>query len=237
MKKTLFIFIVTMVFASQQLHAGVGDLINIQLGGSPTYTNGAAINDISSQRWNKGAGAEEPDAVDLQFSDRTYGSVYYTYRVSGSAGSLDFATSINTLDKKLFQGYLFTDSENTGLFVITGLDAGTYELYVYSQKETGASSVLSFTANGVSGYLQNDGTLTQLTEGEHGNYLVRNVVVGSDGELSIEIGASNAINGIQLLQTSTAPEPASMVLLGVGGVLAAVAKSRRTPGDVSDAVS
>lgn len=235
MKKILYILagLFVIQFAGNPLYAAVGDLINIQLGNGRTYTNGAAINDVSGQYWNKFTYTED-DNADLFYSNNTLSTAKLTYAVDASVNLNISNIVMNSTDRNLFSGYLIID-QNSSEFILQGLDAGTYDLYVYSQVASNNSSSLQFTANGVSGSLTNNGTLTSLVEGA--NYLKTSVVVSDAGTLAISIAGNSQINGIQLLQTSTAPEPASMVLLGVGGVLAAAAKLRRKPGDVSDAVS
>lgn len=234
MKKILYILagLLVIQFAGSPLYAAVGDLINIQLGSGYTYTNGAAIND-DVQYWNKFT-SPEGDNADLFYSNNTLSTAKLTYAVDESVSIRGSNIVMNSTDRNLFSGYLIID-QNSSEFILQGLDAGTYDLYVYSQVASNNSSSLQFTANGVSGSLTNNGTLTSLVEGA--NYLKTSVVVSDAGTLAISIAGNSQINGIQLLQTSTAPEPASMVLLGVGGVLAAAAKLRRKPGDVSDVVS
>lgn len=167
----------------------------------------------------------------LKYSDESVSSAELKYSISTIAGG---STSIAGIDTDLFSGYLATDGESTSIFTFQNLEAGTYDLYVYSQKDINTSGGLQFTANGVSGSLTNNGTLTSLVEGA--NYLKTSVVVSDAGTLAISIAKNSQINGIQLLQTSTAPEPASMVLLGIGGVLAA-ARFRRKNSEASSAAA
>ena len=148
----------------------------------------------------------------------------------------------------LMSGYMYlTGDQAPGYITLTGLDPGAkYDLYVYSQREIGTSNdQLKMSVNGVDLTTSpSSGTLNSFVNGQ--NYLeFANFTVDQTGELDIlyQPGAGTdyaVINGMQLLQTTAAvftpltplgllsgadaapvPEPASMILIGMGGLLAA----------------
>ena len=107
-----------------------------------------------------------------------------------------------------------------------------YALYIYSQGAKNlAPQQLSITTQGYSGMpvtkttLPSDGTTKTLVEGL--NYLVVDVITDSNGTLVIDYGPATGskygiINSLELSSTPHAPEPATIVLLSIGGMLVAV---------------
>ncbi|MGB7510903.1 MAG: PEP-CTERM sorting domain-containing protein [Pelodictyon phaeoclathratiforme] len=239
MKKILcaIALICGIVVPSEPVQAYVGEVYNIQLGASIAYEGGAAYNPSATDYfWAQGASAEQ-DPHTFRNANNENNGVKYSYWVGGTEGQHSASTSIGAPDTKLFTGYLLTDAVAPAWFLFSGLDYGEYDIYVYSQKESGHSGSLSITANGGSTSLSNDGSLNILKEGVNGNYrIINNVIVGGSGNLNFAMGTSSVINGIQLVHKSPNPEPASMLLLGVGGALAAAKLRRKRGGEASSAV-
>jgi hypothetical protein len=220
----LFIVIVT-YFSGEYAQAAVGQIIDIRLGGatSPTtYTLGGAISGLTNQTWNNIRTANKvTSAGPLMFSDNTASTVYGTYFMDGSVGSV--TTAINTTDSGLMKGYGKAGTANS-YCDFTGLSAGTYNVYVYSQAARNTQAVLNLTATTSGGHtyhfdLSSTGSLTKLTEGS--NWMMQSVFVGADGKLNMSLGVNSFINGLQLVQTSAVPvpEPGSIALIGVGAVI------------------
>jgi hypothetical protein len=225
MKKinSIFITIAATCICCNSAYAGVGDVINIRLGGpiTPTfYTNGAAIDDVSGQKWNiiRTTTTTLPiTAGPLNFSNNLPSTVSGTYYIDGNIGFV--GSSITGVDQPLMRGYLKPVTDAYCLF--NGLLPGTYKIYVYS---------LNLTATTQGGHIYNfnlssSGTLKSLTEKTalttlDNNWMMQSVVVGSDGKLNMTLGANSVLNGLQLVQTtSMVPEPGSIALIGVGGVI------------------
>ena len=222
MKKIIYwLFVISAVLGSSSTtYAAVGDLINIQFGTGLENTYGAVANSSHPQYWNN------------FYRNNSGGSLYYSTGISYSSGaSISYsvtenhginasATSFTGNDQGLFTGWLSTDVSNTGIFNFTGLSQGTYSLYVYSQVDKTITSRLSLSGN-ASGSITNTGDLTGLTNsGDNKNYMVQTVSVGSNGLLDIGIGNNNQINGFQLKQLTSGapvPEPASILLISLGG--------------------
>ena len=216
MKKIILsIFATVLLGMNSVAYGAVGDIINIQLGsGAPLYDNGAAINDDSGQTWNRIILEDEQTIANLQYSDGSFSGVSVNDYMSGTAGLSKTATAFpeGTTDQPLMRGYLFTDEDETGYINLTGLDAGTYKVYVYSQVGTDLPGNLDMTANGASYSLSNNGDSTSLIEGT--NWMVKTVTVAADGKLSMSFAENSQINGLQI---EAVPEPGSVVLLGIGG--------------------
>jgi hypothetical protein len=118
------------------------------------------------------------------------------------------------------KGYMLSSPTKTGYLYFSGLDNGTYQLYVYSQGKKNVASSMQLTATtSLDSYifsLSNNGTVTELTENT--NWMMQTIIV-SDGILNINVFDNSVVNGIQLYQTGNAvPEPGSIVLIGIGGI-------------------
>ncbi|NTW53730.1 MAG: PEP-CTERM sorting domain-containing protein [Chlorobaculum sp.] len=220
MKKLIFLLsaLLVMCFTGIQGYAAPGDLINIQLGASPFYDNGAAINDLGNQYWNYFAATDQATWAGLRYSTALSSGASLEYNMTGTTGLDDTGTAFpdGGIDTPLMRGYVSTDNFNTGTLDIKGLTAGTYTVYVYSQIDKDQTSSLNMTANGVNFTLTNNGSLTELSQNK--NWTAHDVVVGAGGTINMSFGTGNQINGIQLLQA--VPEPGSLALIGVGSILA-----------------
>ena len=220
MKKLIFLLsaLLVMCFTSGTGYADPGDIINIKFGGSPAYNNGAAINDVTGQTWNSFASTdiEQIDAETLMYSNGVNSGATIYYNMTGTKGLDSTGTAFTSIDKPFMRGFISTDAYNTGTLTISGLSAGTYTVYVYSQVDKNLTSTLDMTANGTNFDLTNNGSLTALTLNQ--NWTSHDVIVGSDGLLNVSFGTNNQINGLQLVEV--VPEPGSLALIGVGSLFA-----------------
>lgn len=214
MKKIILGLLTTALLGFNSVAYGeVGDLINIKLGGSPSYDNGAAINNVSGQYWNSYASTDQASWATLLYSDYGVSGASIQYNMTGTTGLDETGTAFpdGGIDTPLMRGFVSTDAYNTGTLTIQGLSAGEYEVYVYSQIDKDLTSKLNMDANGVSYSLTNNGSLTELTKGQ--NWVSHTVVVGDNGLLNMSFAKDSQINGIQI---EAVPEPGTIVLLGVG---------------------
>jgi len=130
-----------------------------------------------------------------------------------------FASPVVQTDANLMSGFFTSKANGVGTTVMTfrGLAAGNYDLYIYSQDQKGKTSNLNFTANGVTGTAKTDGSLDHLVSGA--NYSKITVAVDNSGILTVTFNGASVVNGLQLY--GAVPEPATVVLMGVGGLLVA----------------
>lgn len=230
----LLLLLLQTFFFSNSGYSSPGDILNIQLGGTITslYNNGAAINDTAGQKWNRLTEVDVTTLNNLQYSDGTSDNdISVTYNTPVYAGGISTSFTSSSLDFTLFRGYMGTNSLSNGYINLSGLENGTYNVYVYVQgKKTASVSSLQMTlitpVNNEIISLSNNGKANVLIEGT--NWIMTSIVV-TDGTLDMVIEKNSLLNGIQLQQISTVvPEPGNVMLLGIGGILVFSFIRRRT---------
>ena len=102
---------------------------------------------------------------------------------------------------------------------LSGLDVNkNYELAVYAQRESGVATSLKINGNQVL-----TSALSNSTSVQNGvNYALINTGLTSNGLGALSFTYQGQLSGFQVRELAgPVPEPASVVLLGVGGILGA----------------
>lgn len=223
--------------------ADVGQMVDIDIQGGYLENDGAGP--ILTNGWDYYSSYADPS-----------GGSYRTYIVESNGDdhrgyftySLDAMTAINpdapivedrkssamagTDYKKLYDGYMNADSEMT--LSVSGLDANkSYEMVVYSQREIGQSTSLYINGSQVISNASDLTTLTQATtaNGLDGNYALITSGLTSDNSGVLSFTYQGQINGFQVKElgdVQATPEPASVALLGIGGALFSLFRSRKS---------
>ena len=220
MKQIIYLFAMLVFLGLSSIaHAKVGDLVNLEYAGN--IYSGSAL--LGGGYWNSTSGYNTTITLNLSTStaripvvgpDMTFTNDSGTIISNTGKSSAMSGTSYATL----YDGYM-TESVGSGTITFSFLDPkATYELAVYSQQESGVpNKVLQI--NGLT-VLTNDNSMSSFTSGVN-NATITNLYSSNSGTLTISYLGS--LNGLQLLQTGAtgsapAPEPASMVLMVVGGI-------------------
>ena len=227
---------------SSALHAGSLDIYNINFGaGTLTYNGGAmsvADGYASTQVWNQFTTTPNLTAQTLARADGSTATgvkALLNYSadamVTSSLAKIGFTGS----DAALMRGYVYSASPRAITVSISGLVANQdYKLYIYTQSENtkannyGKGQYLDMTINATQHLTQtinSDGTLNHFVVGQ--NYLYGIYKADAGGNLNIVTsplyGSKAVIDG---LQVAAVPEPATVALLSVGGLLGAVKAKR-----------
>lgn len=228
---------VAMIALSTPLQAKA-ELINIQFvtedSGPPAYT-GQTIAGIPgstpSSVWNQAVGfngqikpLQNSFGTDIKDSSVTFlgetSTVFY-----------DNSNFVGSPYENLMTGYISTNKGASMTF--TGLNANAkYDLYVYTQGNTEGQQ-LQVGINGVTQKYTSTSNLNLNTFQEGTNYLKVQVLTNGSGGFTLNYVPKNIaglnegiINGLSL--SSSAPEPSTVVLVGIGGLLLAF-RLRRSP--------
>lgn len=240
MKKrtVLLMALASMCFTSKQVLAD--SLINIQFGyGDFLYKGGGAANNDTGRWWNL---IDEYDytGVTLQYSDGNDSPVTFDFHLNGEQVGISRSYSAFEPDdpdqQSLMLGYATNapsdpSEPSNATMTLYGLSPGFYEIYIYSQAEINTDSELYATAT-TSGQVYSiemgtDGTAEQL---EVNNNWMKATVAITDGTLTMSVvpGTVGIWNGFQI---QPVPEPNSVILLGIGGLVLFGRLKQKTKGD------
>ena len=172
MKKYIFgLIVLSLVVLSQPKDArAAAQLINLQFSGQDVQGGAAKIGSVGDF-WNQTNNLGKTVWNLKNSSDLSSGvSVSWGTPNDFAKGSLinpednAFSTPVTKQDELLMSGFFTSKATGVGTTVMTfsGLVAGNYDLYIYSQDQKGKSSNLSFVANGVSGSAYLEQTLQLL---------------------------------------------------------------------------
>lgn len=172
----------------------------------------------------------DTDPNNLRDSTGAYTGVSLSHDMPGgwwTAGTTGFNTPTANQNDKMMENY--ADTWNTHTVTFSNL-TGIYDVYVYAarpEENTGigaysiGSEIIYLKANDLTGPFVESGFAdpgaAELNADDPGNYIVFRNLDDSTFTLTVSsLGGGVPLNGIQIVAV---PEPASVALLGLGGVL------------------
>jgi hypothetical protein len=207
------------------------DIISVQFGvggtlGGPALLPTDIAGVVPASNWNVAVGDSGSTGLVNNAGLATGASVSWSSNNTWSHGPSGFTPGSG--NDKLMTSYL--DGESNGVpatATFTGLSGSSYNVYMYSAdaQETVKQSG-GFFVNGVHVPGSGDGsvggpTFIQTSPGVTGNYLLLKNVAPVGGVISItDDGTSFRIplNGVELVQSTLVPEPATLSLLAAGAL-------------------
>jgi hypothetical protein len=192
---------------------------------------GEAIAGTSGDYWNMVTDYSGEAVLNLKNSQENTTTVSISTQVQMAPNPFNSGSGFSgTTNENLMNSFIFSNDGATRTITFGGLNAdSSYALYLYTQgDDLSSGDKLGVSVNGVS-YVTDlsDGSASSFIMNQ--NYLQIDALTDSAGNLVINywrVAGQANINGIQL--SSPVPEPASIVLLGVGSIAVAMAKRRKS---------
>lgn len=228
MKKRIMLLMALAAMCFSSKEANADSLINIQFGyGVNEYKGGGAVNNDTGRFWNQINDYDYTNAA-LQYSDGSDSPVTYDFYLDGEQVGITPENSLferdNPDQQNLMLGYAInspseSSDPSNATMTLYGLTPGYYEVYIYSQAEKNRDIELHATAK-TSGQVY---AIEMSTDGkaEHldfdNNWMMATIEI-TDGTLTMSVnpGTVGIWNGIQI---QPVPEPDSVILFGVGGLI------------------
>ena len=234
MKKIIYgvmLFALVSLGKAVSAQAATGDLYNVDVNGA-NYTGVGILTNAGTPYWTTiSSAAGQTNQLMFGVEDLVGGgnpSYRLTYAANSStaigAGQGTSSNMAGDPSAQLFDGYM--TSTGQGTILLTGLaHLKDFQMVVYSQAESGVSSALSINGNSV---LSNPlSSATALTQGV--NYeIINGLQTNASGTLAFHYQGQMSGFQLQELSTSAVPEPSTIVLMGVGGLLFVALRLRKS---------
>jgi hypothetical protein len=219
--------------------ANAGAVVDVQfrpLSGA-VYIGAGAVVGMAGDVWNSLTTNDRLAPITLVDSAGNPTTDQMTWSVQYMVSHLPNSGFDSTIYQNLMDNYLaVVSNEPASTITLTGLAAGNYDLYIYTQGDyASAGRMLTVGVSGLSSETSSSTVATASTFIEGQNYLLFTPTVSSGGTLTMTLsnpaGSNEAdMNGFQLVEVapSSAPEPSSlgMTTFGVLGGLFALRRRR-----------
>jgi len=216
---------VVLIGSSGVAKAAVGDMMNISIQGN-TYSGTGELTNGNYLLWTQVSGTSEtvPSYVAHAGAGGGYnfaGPFYYTADSSSAIKDIGGASSTmsGTSYAAMYDGYMSATDART--ITLTGLDANkNYEMAVYAQRESGVTTYMKINDSQVLYDVDSNSNL--ITPGV--NYALITTGLTSNGSGQLSFAYQGNLSGFQVKELGnppvpSVPEPASAMLLGVGGIV------------------
>jgi hypothetical protein len=247
MKKIRYLFTaLALVMMSPSSSYATNSLLNIKFAPytSPTFVyTGAAVIGNSTDYWNNIIPDDNSAATGVALTQAfppTPSAKTYTF-TSQSLGTIGKTSTgfYGKTEETLMRTYVYSSATGieSDFMTISGLDKNwNYDVYVLTQgTKTDKGQQLKLTVGGTD-FVQGgvtDGTLSSFQAEQ--NFMLRTFKTDASGNLKITYASNNGgvamINGLQIATSlnnpTPTPEPASMLLIGVGGAMMSAMKLRK----------